>query len=307
MLPLVDRDGMTKPVLQIIAEEAMESGIERICIVCAPGDEAIYRRHFRDYAANLRSVFKGAEWASEQAKRLLELDQRLQFVVQDEPLGYGHAVWTARSFVRDEPFLLLLEDHVYVSSERRRCARQLIELAESEACAVSAVQATREHLIGQYGTLTGSRLSDRPDAYAIEQIIEKPNPTLAELKLQVPGLRAGHYLCFFGMHVLTPTVFELLEPLVQNEPRERGQIQLSTALNDLSRRERYLALETRGTRYNLGIKFGATEAQIALALAGVDRDRILALLLETVANFEMESRASITGGEVSAPGSRETP
>jgi len=289
MLPLVDRDGMTKPVLQIIAEEAMESGIERICVVCAPGDEEIYRRHFRDYAANLRSVFKDTGWAAEQAKRLLELDQRLHFVVQEEPRGYGHAVWTARSFAGNEPFLLLLEDHVYVSAQGRRCARQLIELAEAENCAVSAVQATREHLITQYGTLTGSRLSDRPDAYAIEQIIEKPNPTLAELKLQVPGLRAGHYLCFFGMHVLTPTVFELLDDLVEHTTKEQGQIQLSTALNALSRRERYLALETKGSRYNLGVKFGATEAQIALALAGVDRERILALLLESVAHFEMKS------------------
>ncbi len=291
MLPLVDRDGMTKPVLQIIAEEALESGIERICVVCAPGDEEIYRGHFRDYAANLRSVSKETEWASEQAKRLIDLDQRLQFLVQEEPLGYGHAVWTARPFVGDEPFLLLLEDHVYVSTERRRCARQLIELAEAENCAVSAVQATREHLITQYGTLNGSRLSDRPDAYAIEQIIEKPNPTLAELKLQVPGLRAGHYLCFFGMHVLTPTVFELLDDLVRDDIREHGQIQLSTALNALSKRERYLAVEARGTRYNLGVKFGGTEAQIALALAGVDRERILALLLETVAGFEMKVRA----------------
>jgi UTP--glucose-1-phosphate uridylyltransferase len=291
MLPFVDRDGMTKPVLQIIAEEAMESGIEQICVVCAPGDEEVYRRHFRDHAANLRSVFKETEWASEQAKRLLELDQRLHFLVQAEPLGYGHAVWTARPFVGEEPFLLLLDDHVYISKERRRCARQLIELAEAENCAVSAVQATREHLITQYGTLAGSRLSDRADAYAIEQIIEKPNPTLAELRLQVPGLRAGHYLCFFGMHVLTSTVFDLLEELVRNDARELGQIQLSTALNTLARRERYLALEAQGARYNLGVKFGGTEAQIALALAGTDRERILALLLETVANFEITSRA----------------
>lgn len=291
MFPLVDRDGMTKPVLQIIAEEALESGIERICVVCAPGDEEVYRRHFRDYAANLRSVFKETEWAFEQARRLTDLDQRLQFVVQEEPLGYGHAVWTAREFVADEPFLLLLDDHVYVSTEGRRCARQLIELAEAESCAVSAVQATREHLISQYGTVTGSRLADRSDAYAVERIIEKPNPTLAELKLQVPGLRAGRYLCFFGMHVLTPAVFTLLEDLVRNDVRELGQIQLSTALDALARRERYLALETRGARYNLGVKFGGTEAQIALALAGGDRERILALLLETVAHaFETTSR-----------------
>ena len=165
----------------------------------------------------------------------------------------------------------------------------MIDLAAAEECAVSAVQATREHLIHQYGTLTGKRLPDRPDVYAIDEIIEKPNPTLAELRLQVPGLRAGHYLCFFGMHVLTPAVFELLDELVRRDVREAGQIQLTTALNALARREKYLALETRGTRHNLGVKFGVVEAQIALALAGVDRERMLAGLLESIVRIEQNS------------------
>jgi len=284
-LPLVDCDGLTKPVLQIIAEEAIASGIEQIGVVCAPGDEAVYRGHFRNYLANLQAA-KGIDWAEEQARRLVDLEQRLQFVVQPEPEGYGHAVWCARSFVGAEPFLLLLGDHLYLSAEARRCARQLIELAAAEDCAVSAVQATREHLIHQYGTLTGRRLPDCPEIYVIEEIIEKPNPTQAELRLHVPGLRAGHYLCFFGMHVLTPTVFELLDDLVRDDVRELGSIQLTTALNGLARRERYLALETRGSRFNLGVKFGVVEAQIALALAGADRDRILAMLLESIVRVE---------------------
>ena len=74
MLPLVDRDGLTKPVLQIIAEEAFESGIEEICVVSAPGDEAVYRSHFRNYAANLRSTYKGLDWAEEQARRIVDLE-----------------------------------------------------------------------------------------------------------------------------------------------------------------------------------------------------------------------------------------
>ncbi len=101
----------------------------------------------RNYAANLRSAFKGVEWAEEQARRLFDLEQRLRFSVQPEPQGYGHAVWCAREFVAGQPFLPLLGDHLYLSAEPRRCARQLIDLAMAEKCAVSAVQATREHLI----------------------------------------------------------------------------------------------------------------------------------------------------------------
>ncbi len=302
MLPLVDRDGLTKPVLQIIAEEALDSGIEEICVVSAPGDEDVYRRHFRLYAENLSAAFRGVEWAEEQVRRLVDLESRLRFTVQPEPSGYGHAVWCARQFVGNDPFLLLLGDHLYISSESRRCARQLIELASAESCAVSAVQATREHLIHQYGTLTGKRLANRPDVYSIDEIIEKPNPTLAELRLQVPGLRAGHYLCFFGMHVLTPAVFALLDDLVQRDVRESGQIQLTTALNDLARREKYLALETRGARHNLGVKFGFVEAQIALALAGVDREQMLATLLESIVRIEQNGTPAPRAPSPSASG-----
>src|SRR5438874_13803979 len=85
MFPLVDRDGLTKPVIQIIAEEALESGIEEICVVAAPGDEDYYRRHFQTFAANLRSAYKGVAWAEEQARRMGDLAHRLNFAVQDEP------------------------------------------------------------------------------------------------------------------------------------------------------------------------------------------------------------------------------
>ena len=81
MIPLVDRDGVTKPVLQIIAEEAMDSGVESICVVAAPGDEAIYRRQFQSYADMVRSGFPDEAWAADQAQRMEELQHRLTFAV----------------------------------------------------------------------------------------------------------------------------------------------------------------------------------------------------------------------------------
>jgi len=169
-LPMVDRDGLTMPVLPIIAEEAFESEIEEIGDVSAPGDEPIYRDHLRNHAENLRSAFRGLEWAEEQALWLVELEQRLWFADRPDPLGYRHAVWSARPLIEDEPFLLLLGDHLSISSEPRRRGRQLLDLTAAEDCAVSAVRATREHLIHQYSTLPGKRRYDRPDVYAIEEI-----------------------------------------------------------------------------------------------------------------------------------------
>ena len=288
MLPLVDRDGLTKPLIQIIAEEAFESGIEEICIVTAPGDDAVYKKHFRAFGENLLAAFKGADWAVEQSRRLAELEKRLRFAVQPEAEGYGHAVWCARDFVAGEPFLLLLGDHLYISGEERRCAQQVIDLAVSEECAVSAVQATREHLISRYGTLSGKRVPGMPHVYEVERVVEKPTPTLAETQLQVSGLRAAHYLCFFGMHVLSPTIFDILDEHISGDVRTDGEIQLTPAQHELAQREKVLALETKGTRYDIGVRYGSLKAQIALALSGADRELILADLLELLLQRQMQ-------------------
>lgn len=283
MLPLVDRDGLNKPVLQIIAEEALDSGIEEICVVCAPGDEVRYRERFDLLRQNLLTAYAGQQWASEQAERLEGLFRRLTFIAQTEARGYGHAVLCAREFVAGEPFLLQLGDHLYLSHDKqRRCAQQLIELARREDCAVAAVQSTPEHLVHRYGTVSGKRLGGQQGVYQIDHILEKPSLSQAELELHVPGLRMGHYLCFFGMHVLTPAIFELLEDALAAAPA--SELMLTPALEELARREKYLALEVAGSRYDIGAVFGLLRTQIALALSGRERDRALTTILETISD-----------------------
>ncbi len=290
MIPLVDRDGLPKPIIQIIAEEALDSGIEEVCVVCAPGDEAQYRRQFAALRTDLLEAYKGHEWARAQAERLDHLVSRLRFAVQEEPKGYGHAVYVAREFVGGEPFLLLLNDHLYLSDlADQRCAAQVIRAATQADCAIAAVHATREHLIGHYGTVSGKRVADAPGLYQIERILEKPSVSVAELELQTPGLRMGHYLCFFGMHVLTPTLFDILE--TQLGAAADGEAQLTPALHELAQQERYLALDVKGSRYDIGAKFGMVQAQIALSLTGRDHDSLLTLMVDALA--EAQSRRGI--------------
>jgi UTP--glucose-1-phosphate uridylyltransferase len=126
----------------------------------------------------------------------------------------------------------------------------------------------------------------RKDLYLVETVVEKPTPTEAELQLIVPGLRAGHYLCFFGMHVLTPTVMEILARQVQ-EAGARGGVTLSDALAVLATHEKYLALEQRAWRYDVGVKYGLLTAQLALALSGKDREEVLIRMLELLAHREL--------------------
>jgi UTP--glucose-1-phosphate uridylyltransferase len=174
---------------------------------------------------------------------------------------------------------------VYVSSGATGCARQLIEVAQARACSVSGVQATRENLLPYFGTVGGRRVAGTKDLYQIEQVVEKPTPTEAEQALAVPGLRAGHYLCFFGMHVLAPTVMEILERHVA-AGRDGGPILLSPVLDELARREQYLALEARGRRYPVDVRYGLLYAQLAMALSGRDREEVLAGVCELLAQRE---------------------
>ncbi|HEY1115841.1 MAG TPA: sugar phosphate nucleotidyltransferase [Chitinophagaceae bacterium] len=281
MLPVIDTDGLHKPVLQIICEEAFASGIEEICVVCAPGDGERYISAFTSLRENLVKSFKGIGWAREEAEKVDHLISHLHFVEQKEPRGYGHAVHCAKDFVKDESFLLLLGDYLYVSYLKdRRCAAQLLELASREECSVSAVNPTIEHQVSRYGTLTGKHLPNQVGVYQIEKIIEKPSLSVAELELQTPGLRAGYYLCFFGMHVFTPSVFALLEQEVQ---ANGSNVLLTPALQQLAETEKYLALEVKGNRYDLSRKHGLLRAQIALGLAGKAHDETLTTLVELLA------------------------
>jgi UTP--glucose-1-phosphate uridylyltransferase len=252
---LVDRDGVTKTALAIIVEEALDSGAEEICVVVHPGDVAAYRAAARSHA------------------------KRLHFIEQGEARGYGHAVWSAHAFTGADPFLLLVGDHLYLSREKRGCARQLVEVAAAEACAVSAVQATHESKLPFYGAAGGRLAENRQGLYLVSEVLEKPTPTVAEQRLIVPGLRAGHYLCFFGMHVLTPAVMDMLGAEVA-AARPAG---LSQTLARLAENERYLACELQGRRFDIGLKYGLLTAQLALALGGPARAEVLAGLVELLA------------------------
>lgn len=263
---LIDRDGAEKSVLSVLIEEVLAAGIDEIAVVVRPGDEQAYAQVAGDHV------------------------RRLAFVHQPEPLGHGHAVYCARDFVGSDAFLHLVGDHLYVSAGAQRCAQALVMMAHAQECAISAVQPTRESLLPYYGAVGGRRIPGAAGLYEIDTVIEKPTPTQAEQHLIVPGLRAGYYLCFFGMHVLTPTVMSILGTQIAAgapvDHSERG-FTLSAALVELARREKYLALELAGSRYDVGVKYGLLIAQLALALSGDDREEVLMRLLELLAQREL--------------------
>ncbi len=248
---IIDRDGVEKSVLRALLDEVLTGPIEEVALVVAPGDESTY-----------------LELAGEHR-------DRVRVLVQAEPTGYGQAIACARQFTAGEPFFHCVSDHLFVSMlAPGGLTQQMVELAQAESCTVSAVQATPERLLTNFGTVGGQRLGGREGLYRVQEVLEKPTPTEAEQQLVVPGLRAGHYLCFFGMHVLTPLVMELMAA---------NSYQFSEALAQLARRETYLALELPARRYDLGLRYGLLTAQLGVALAGRDREEVLSRVVELLA------------------------
>lgn len=259
---LVDQQGQPKTALELILEECVDAGAEEICVIVCPGFGELFTRSAGQHA------------------------NRLTFVEQDNPRGYGDALFRARDFVEDEPFLHLVSDHVYISHSEHGCARQIVDLASQENCVVSAVQETRENNLPFFGTVGATQTGNRDEVYEVKSVVEKPTPTRAEQDLIVAGLRSSYYLCLSGMHVLTPGVMDVLGEQIK---ATEGSVQLSDALHETSQRERYLALRVDASRYNIGEKYGLLKSQLALALSGKDRDNILAELLELVATTRGEA------------------
>jgi UTP--glucose-1-phosphate uridylyltransferase len=264
---LVDGDANRKSLLQILVEQSLAAGVEEIAVVVCPGDEDLYAQAAGPYASSVK------------------------FVPQNEPSGYGHAIHCARSFLNNDPFLHMVGDHLYVNTVQKPSALRLVELAQKERCSVSGVQPTRESLLSRYGTVGGRRLPSRNGVYRVDTVIEKPTPTEAELKLLVPGIRAGYYLCFFGIHVFTPSVMEILDrKLAVTSGRP---VTLVDVLAELARQEQYLAIEDEGRRYDLGATYGLLIAQLAMTLSGRDRSEVLSQILELFVDREL---SGIGGG-----------
>ncbi|HZO92007.1 MAG TPA: sugar phosphate nucleotidyltransferase [Chthonomonadaceae bacterium] len=284
MLPVMDTDGICKPAIQIIMEEAFNSGIEEVCLVVNPQNKSQIEQHFQPLPPEEWKLFKGKDWALLQSARIQQMAARLTFVVQETPEGYGHAVWCARHFVGDEPFLLMLGDHIYTTGEDKRCARQILDVFERYGSSVSAVQQTPTELLHLFGTVCGKRIAEQPPVYELEAIYEKPTPEYAEAHLRQAGLLHGMYLCFFGMHILTPSIFECLQYAIDHDLREKGEFQFTSAQErQRASGERYLAFEAIGDRHDIGIPFGYAQTQAALALNSIYRDQMLAALVRTLA------------------------
>ncbi len=254
LFPVVGPDGVARALIHYHFLELVQAGIEEICVIVQPGeDKAICSYLAGPDEAYLARLSKTPTLLAE-ACQMREFLQRVRFAVQHTQEGYGHAVYQTKSFAAGEPILLCLGDHLFrgvpVSPYR--------ELIEAAAIAggrsVSAVNRIGPAELKGFGTIAGLRRPQQPRLIDVSLIIEKPDVSTARAKLRVNDLPEDVFLGWFGMHLLAPSIYDVLEKMIKDNFRDNGEFQLTRAQELQRQQEGYLALEiTTGQRFDFGI------------------------------------------------------
>ena len=250
LFPVIDRDAIAKPAILIIVEEALEAGIEEVIIIVQKNDLEDFRSLFIEQIS-IENYNKLPPQFQEYSRRLLEIGRHVTFAVQTAQEGFGHAVYCAREAVGDEPFLLMLGDHIYRSGSDKSCARQLLEAYQRHGQSLVGMRLTPEDQIGSFGTVTGVWLEDE-NLLSVSEFSEKPTPDYARTNLRVPGLPEGEYLTLFGQYIVKPKLFDYLKEHIENNVREHGEFQLTSTLDRLRQEDGFLGLVIDGKRYDIG-------------------------------------------------------
>ena len=253
MLPIVD-----KPTIQYIVEEAIASGIEDIIIVTGKHKRSI-EDHF-DHAFELEDTLLKKGKMDMLDSVLQTSNVEIHFIRQKQPLGLGHAIWSARKFIGDEPFAVLLGDDIVENPEP--CLAQLMNQYELNQNSIIGVQQVPEDQTHRYGII--DPISVDRQLIAVNKFIEKPSA----------GTAPSNY-AIMGRYILTPEIFQFLE---KHELGAGGEIQLTDAIQQLNERQPVYAYEFEGKRFDVGEKYGFIETTIEFALQRPElRDQLLAL------------------------------
>jgi UTP-glucose-1-phosphate uridylyltransferase/mevalonate kinase len=251
LFPIVDRDGIAKPAILLIVEEALEAGLDEVIIIVQEQDLDDFQFFFNQQVS-IENYNKLPRHFQEYSRKLLDIGRRVKFVIQHTQEGLGHAIYSAREAIGHEPFLLMLGDHIYHSQGERSCAQQLVDAFHQHGISVIGLRGTPESQLSNFGTVTGDWMSDS-GLLNITEFAEKPTVEYARENLRVEGLADDEFLTVFGQYIIKPQVFDYLQEHIENNVRERGEFQLTSALDRLRQEDGFLGLMIDGKRYDIGL------------------------------------------------------
>ena len=251
LFPVIDRDGVAKPAILYIVEEALNAGIEEVVIIVQENDLDDFRSFF-NAQISIENYNKLPRHFQDYARRLLEIGRHVTFVTQNVQDGFGHAIYCAREAIGREPFLLMLGDHIYRSNTDRSCAQQLLDAYHDHGLSVVGLRRTPEEAIAAFGTATGIWL-EANRVLNITEFAEKPTVDYAREHLFISGLPQGEYLTLFGQYIIKPQIFDYLEENITNNVRERGEFQLTSCLDRLRQEDGFHGVVIDGRRFDIGL------------------------------------------------------
>jgi UTP--glucose-1-phosphate uridylyltransferase len=254
LFPVVGPDGIARALFHYHLLEMEAAGIEEICIVVQPGEDVLVRSYLEGPGEDYLQRLAKYPALLREAEQMRGFAGRVRFAVQRVQEGYGHAVFQTRAFAAGEPVLLCLGDHLFRGGSVSPCA-ELAAMAEvSGGRSVSAVNRISAAELKGYGTIAGKRRADNPRLIDVSLIIEKPAVAVARERLHVDPLPPDTWLGWFGMHLLSPGIYEILEEMIRDAVRDNGEFQLTRAQEIQRQREGYLALEMTGARrFDFGV------------------------------------------------------
>lgn len=251
LFPIIDRDGRAKPVIMAIVEEALSAGLDEVCIIVQKEDKDLFEEYF-GVPPQIEHFNKLSREAKEYHEYLMDVGRRVTLIPQDVQEGFGHAVHCARDWVGNEPFMLMLGDHLYSADGDVSCARQLLDVFERVGHSVVGLKVTPAEEIGAFGCAGGEWMEDG-SVMSISEFAEKPDEDYARERLQVGGLGDDRFLTVFGQYILSPKIFDFLEEHIALNIREGGEFQLTSCLDRLRQEEGFTGYVVQGRRFDIGL------------------------------------------------------
>ena len=254
--PIPCPDGMVRPVILIILEELVKSGIEEICLVLGSEEERLQYTEFFEKQLSEEHLRKLNKEAQEYENHILNIGKRLRYVYQQEKRGFGHAVYQAAEFANDEPVLLLLGDTIYRSTSNKLCALQMIEEYERYNSLMVSIHTVPLAEVSHYGILSGVWENKEHSILTVSSMTEKPKASYAEEFLGVRNKEGEkEYYSVFGQYILTPEVFAQLAKDIKKADDEgdtQREIELTSALETVRQTSGMIGVRLDGVMYDMG-------------------------------------------------------
>ena len=255
--PIPCPDGMVRPVILILLEELVKSGIEEICLVLGSEEDRQLYADFFERPLSTEHMSKLNKESQEYENHILDIGKRLHYVYQREKRGFGHAVYQAADFTHNEPVLLMLGDTLYRSTSNKPCALQLIEQYERYNRLIVGLYPVPLNTVSHFGIMSGVWENKDCSVLSVSTLYEKPKASYAEEFLSVKNNITGakEYCSVFGQYILTPEVFHQLEADIKKADAEGDhvrEIELTSALEEVRQKNGMMGVRLQGERFDMG-------------------------------------------------------